>query len=295
MSVGVRLEGVGVRLGGRGVLRGVDLEVPAGGWCCLLGPNGAGKTTLLRALAGTVRHSGRVTVGDRDAGGGAGARGRRDRARAVAVVPQSPEVPAGMRVFEYVLLGRTPHQGLRFSASLEDRRRTLAVLQRLDLETLAARDVATLSGGERQRAVLARALVADAPVLLCDEPTAALDLGRQIGTLELLAELQAERGLTLLTTLHDLTVAGQFGDAVAVLADGAVVAHGAPAAVLTPPTIAAHWGVDAATEVDGEGRVSVTVRRRRERRDATGSVDAAASGGAAGVVARGEGFEPPAA
>ncbi len=292
MSVGIHLEGVGVRLGGRDVLRGVDLEVPAGGWCCLLGPNGAGKTTLLRALSGTVRHSGRVTVGGRDAGGGehgAGGHGRRDLARTVAVVPQSPEVPVGMRVFEYVLLGRTPHQGLRFSASLEDRRRTLAVLQRLDLEALAARDVATLSGGERQRAVLARALVADAPVLLCDEPTAALDLGRQIGTLELLAELQAERGLTLLTTLHDLTVAGQFGDAVAVLADGVVVAHGAPSAVLTPPTIAAHWGVDVATEVDGEGRVGVTVRRRRERREA------GRGGGAAEVVARGEGFEPPAA
>ncbi len=291
MSVGLQLEGVGVRLGGRDVLHGVDLEVPAGGWCCLLGPNGAGKTTLLRALAGTVRHTGRIAVGGRDAG----ARPRRERARTIAVVPQTPEVPTGMHVFEYVLLGRTPHQGLRLSASVDDRRRTLAVLQRLDLEALAGRDVATLSGGERQRAVLARALVADAPVLLCDEPTAALDLGRQLDTLELLAELQAERGLTLVTTLHDLTVAGQFGDAVAVLADGRVAAHGAPAAVLAPASIAAHWGVDAATEVDDAGRVSVTVRRRRERRDAAPDVTGVRSGEAAEMVARGEGFEPPAA
>ncbi len=286
MSVGIRLEGVGVELGGRAVLHGVDLEVPAGGWCCLLGPNGAGKTTLLRALAGTVRHTGRVVLDGRDAA----SRSRRARARDVAVVPQSPEVPVGMRVFEYVLLGRAPHQGLRLAASLEDRRRTLAVLQRLDLEALADRDVATLSGGERQRAVLARALVADAPVLVCDEPTAALDLGRQLTILELLADLQKERGLTLVTTLHDLTVAGQFGDAVAVLGEGRVVAHGAPAEVLTPGTIARNWGVDASTEVDAEGRVGVTVRRRRERPAVTGDGLAATE-----VVARGEGFEPPAA
>ena len=190
----------------------------------------------------------------------------RERARTVAVVPQHPVVPAGVTVFDYVILGRTPHQGLRCSPSIHDRRRTYAVLQRLDLDGMATRRVDSLSGGERQRVVLARALVQDTPVLVLDEPTAALDVGHQLEVLELIADLRRERGLTVVTTVHDLSVAGQFADTVAVLAGGRLVAHGRPADVLTPALVGAHWGVDASCEVDEDGAVIVTVRRRRERR-----------------------------
>ncbi len=254
-----------VTLGGARVLEGIDLTVVEGEWLALLGPNGAGKTTLVRALSGTVRHAGSVTFGDGSVtGDGAqGLRGPRGRARRIAVVPQTPVIPPGITAFEYVLLGRSAHQGLRLSASLDDRRRSLAVLQRLDLEPFVDRDLATLSGGERQRVVLARALVADAPVLVLDEPTAALDLGHQFEILELLADLQQERGLTVVTTLHDLGVAGQFGDRLAVLHGGRLVAHGTPAEVLTPDAIGRWWGVDATCTVDAGGRVDVTVRRRR--------------------------------
>jgi iron complex transport system ATP-binding protein len=299
MSVALELRGVGVSLGGQRILDAVDLEVAAGEWLCLLGPNGAGKTTLVRAVSGTVRHDGEVRL--------AGHRplSARERARRIAVVPQLPVVPPGMSTFEYVLLGRTPHQGLRLAASLDDRRRSLAVLQRLDLEGFAERELLSLSGGERQRVVLARALVADAPVLLLDEPTAALDLGHQLEILELLAELQREAGLTIVTTLHDLSIAGQFGDRVAVLQGGRLVAHGAPVEVLTPATIGRWWGVAVDTSVD-DGRVSVVVRRRREA-GVTGVTGVTGVPGAidpdatepgqpmAGLVARGEGFEPPAA
>ena len=259
MSASIRIDALSVTLDGRRVVDDVDLAVPAGSWLCLLGPNGAGKTTLLRAVSGTVRHEGAVAIGDvrSDA-----TTHPRVRARLVGVVPQTPVIPPGMTVFEYVLLGRTPHQGLRVAASLDDRRRTLAVLQRLDLERFAARDLMTLSGGERQRVVLARALVAETPVLLLDEPTAALDLGHQFEILELLAELQEERGLTVVSTLHDLGIAGQFGDRVAVLAEGRLVATGTPTDVLTAETIGRWWGVEATTDVEADGRVSITVRRR---------------------------------
>lgn len=292
----LRARGLGVVIDGSPVLSGLDLDIAQGEWLALLGPNGAGKTTLVRALSGTVRHTGTVALS------GGTARRPRDRARRIAVVPQTPIVPPGISVFEYVLLGRTAHQGLRLSASLDDRRRTLAVLQRLDLERFAARDVTSLSGGERQRVVLARALVADAPTLLLDEPTAELDLGHQFEILELLAELREERGLTVVTTLHDLSVAGQFGDRLAVLNEGRLVAHGAPAEVLTPDTVGRWWGVEATTTVGEDGRVDVTVYRRRAPARAAGAaVDVAdvARGAApeapAEVVARGEGFEPPAA
>jgi iron complex transport system ATP-binding protein len=270
MSTAMRVRDLSVTLDGNRILQQIDLDVLRGEWLALLGPNGAGKTTLVRALSGTVRHVGSVDFGDAvDTDDARDAERRirpgdaaRLRARRIAVVPQAPVIPPGITAFEYVLLGRTPYQGLRMAASLDDRRRTLAILQRLDLERFAQRDLGTLSGGERQRVVLARALVADAPVLVLDEPTAALDLGHQFEILELLAELQRERGLTVVTTLHDLGVAGQFGDRLAVLHEGRIVAHGAPADVLTPDHVGRWWGVEVTTETDGGGRVSVTVRRR---------------------------------
>lgn len=263
--------GVRVELGGRAVVDDVSLDVPVGAWLSLIGPNGAGKTTLVRTLGGTVAHDGDVALLGKDAHG----LGVRERARDLAVVPQHPVIPTGMRAFDYVLLGRAPHQGLRCASSVQDRRRALAVLQRLGLEDFTDRRVDTLSGGERQRVVLARALVQDTPLLVLDEPTAALDVGHQLEVLELIADLRTERELTIVTTVHDLTVAGQFADVVAVMADGRLVADGTPEDVLTPDVIGTHWGVDATCDVDDDGSVTVTVRRRKEQRHRPSAATAA--------------------
>lgn len=260
----IEWHGVTVRLGGRAVVDDVTLDVPAGSWLSLIGPNGAGKTTLIRTLGGTLPHEGDLRLG----GHAVADLGVRERARAVAVVPQHPLIPPGLQVFDYVLLGRSPYQNLRCAPSRHDRRLAFAVLQRLGLDGFVARRVDTLSGGERQRVVLARALVQDTPVLVLDEPTTALDVGHQLEVLELIADLREERGLSVVTTVHDLSVAGQFADAVAVLADGRLVDAGAPRDVLTPELIGRHWGVDATCDVDAGGAVTVTVRRRRERRPA---------------------------
>ena len=213
----------------------------------------------MRTLAGTLPYTGTVRIGDDDASGIQ----NRERSRRLAVVPQHPVIPPGIGVFDYALLGRSPHQGLRFSASEMDRSRTIEVLQRLELDDFVDRSVDTLSGGERQRVVVARALVQDTPILVLDEPTSFLDLGHQLEVLELIAELRTERSLTVVSTLHDLTVVGQFADRIAVLDGGRLITHGIPAEVITPGIIADHWGVHAHTKVDEDGSVTVTVRRRQ--------------------------------
>lgn len=259
-SVAVEWSDVSVVLGGRTVLDRFNLSVTGGSWLVVIGPNGAGKTSLMRTLAGTVGHTGTIRIGGDETVGVKSA----ERARRLAVVPQHPVIPPGMNVFDYALLGRSPHQGLRFSPSERDRRQTVEVLHRLELGGFTARNLDTLSGGERQRVVVARALVQDTPILVLDEPTSFLDLGHQLEVLELIAELRTERSLTVISTLHDLATAGQFADRMAVLDGGRLVIHGTPAEVITPEIIARHWGVHADTDVDADGSVTVTVRRRQQ-------------------------------
>ncbi len=244
----IALAGIEVRLGGVRVVDGVSLRVPDGRWTILIGPNGAGKTSLLRAFAGLVPHAGSVTLDGRELS----RLGARERGRAVAVVPQRPVLPPAMTVAEYVALGRTPHLGYLGRAGLGDRRAVDEAVERLALEPLAARRLDELSGGERQRAVLARALAQQAPVLVLDEPTTGLDVGRQQEVLELVSELRAERGLTVLGAMHDLTLAGRYADRLVLIDAGRVVGEGPPAAVLTEALIARHYRARIrVAEIDG--------------------------------------------
>ena len=244
----IALDAVTVALAGRVVVDDVTLRVRPGCWTLLIGPNGAGKTTLLRAVAGVVAHAGTISV----AGSDPRALSTRERARRLAVVWQSPLLPLDMTVREYVLLGRTPHLGMLGRAGARDGEAVGEAIARLDLERLAARPLGSLSGGERQRAVLARALAQEAPLLLLDEPTTALDVGRQQEVLDLVGELRAERGLTVLGAMHDLTLAGQYADRLALLDAGRLVAHGAPADVLTEQLIARHYRAHVqVVDVDG--------------------------------------------
>ena len=251
MSSAVDVESLSVRLDGTQVLRDVNLTVEAGEWVNIVGPNGAGKTTLLRALLGLVDYEGRVQVG-----GLAGQR-RAARARTVAYVPQTPVVPRGMLVADYVLLGRTPHRSVFSAETAGDRRIAAEVLDRLDLRGFGDRAVQSLSGGERQRALLARALAQQTSVLLLDEPTTALDLGHQQDVLELVNALQRERRLTVIATLHDLTLAARYGDRVAILADGRIMQCGPPRQVLTAETIAEQFGAQVRVLDDPDGPVIV--------------------------------------
>ncbi|WP_310376684.1 ABC transporter ATP-binding protein [Catenuloplanes atrovinosus] len=226
-----------VSLGGVTVLDGVDLDVAAGEWVTVIGPNGAGKSTLLRALTGRTPYAGRVSLRGDDLG----ALRRRERARRVAMVAQSPAVPPGMTVREYVLLGRTPYVPPLGRESAADLAAADEEIRSLHLAAFADRPLTTLSGGERQRAFLARALAQRAPLLLLDEPTSALDIGHQQDVLDLVDRLRRDRGLTVLATMHDLSIAGGYADRMVLLAAGRVVAAGTPAEVLTERLLATHY------------------------------------------------------
>ncbi|MBD0329956.1 MAG: ABC transporter ATP-binding protein [Thermoleophilia bacterium] len=252
----LELSGVSIALGANVVVRDVSESVEEGEWVVVIGPNGAGKTTLLRAIGGLLAYDGEIKVGGEDA-----ARLRRDDlARRVAFLPQAPVVPEDMSVADYVLLGRTPHLGWFGRERADDVAAAVLALERLDLVPYARRRLGSLSGGERQRAVLARALAQDAPLLVLDEPTAALDVGRQQQVLELVDRLRAAHGLTVLSAMHELTLAGQFADRLLLLDGGAVVASGAPSDVLTTERVARHYGASVRVVADEHGVVVVPAR-----------------------------------
>jgi cobalamin transport system ATP-binding protein len=255
----VALRGLTLRIGRATLLEDVTLELAAGQWCTVIGPNGAGKTTLVETVAGIRRAS----VGAVEIDGVEVTRlSERERARLVSLVPQHPEVPAGMSVGDYVGLGRLARRGWMRGFTGEDRRATTSVLERLSLADYVERDVATLSGGERQRAVLGRALAQTTPLMVLDEPITGLDLRHQMELLELLRREVSECGLTVLATLHDLTLAGQFADRLVLLDHGRVVLDGPAREVVRSPELAARYEMDLrVVEIDGAD-VVVPVRRR---------------------------------
>jgi iron complex transport system ATP-binding protein len=252
----IELRSLTVRFAGTEAVRDVSLEVGAEEWLMLIGPNGAGKTSVLRALCGLLPFGGEALLDGQDVR----ELGRRELARLIAFVPQNPVTPPELTVAEYALLGRTPHLGYFATEGRRDRQAATRALERLDLLPFADRGLGSLSGGELQRAVLARALAQEAPVLLLDEPTTSLDLGRQQQVLELVDSLRSD-GLTVVSTMHDLTLAGQYADRLVLLDRGAIVAEGEPDEVLSAANLSAYYGATVRV-VSDEGGTFVLPRRR---------------------------------
>jgi iron complex transport system ATP-binding protein len=253
----ITFEDVTVQYGQDVALARVGGQVDAGEWVGLIGPNGAGKTTLLRAIVQLVPSQGSTLVDDTPVR----QMSRRALARLIAYVPQKPELPAEMTVADYILLGRSPHVGYFGFERAKDHVVCANLLERLDLTQMAARNLATLSGGELQRLVLGRALAQEAPVLLLDEPTSALDLGRRVDALEIVDALRRERRLTVLSAMHDLTLAGQFADRLILLAQGKVAATGTPAEILDESILTQHFGHQVQVVRSPDGELIVAPRR----------------------------------
>ena len=236
----LRLRGLSVRYGERTALSGVDLEVPRGQFLALAGPNGSGKTTLLRAALGFLAPaSGSVELFGRDVLRLSIA----ERARRVAWVPQEENPRDDVPLGEYVLYGRYAHLAWLQGEAPADRESAARALDAVGLGDRAGDGILSVSGGERQRAILARALVQDAPLLLLDEPTSHLDIAHQLDLLTRVRELSRERGVTVVAALHDLNLAAKFSDRIVVLSRGRRVADGPPSEVLSEELLARVWGV----------------------------------------------------
>jgi iron complex transport system ATP-binding protein len=225
--------------GGPPVLAGISLDVCAGERIAILGPNGAGKTTLLKLLSGakspskgSIRLEGRVLH----------AMPRAEVARKIAVVPQDLAVPFAFTAREIVELGRTPHVGLLRGFQMEDRDAVEQAMQLTDTLHLGGRIVNELSSGERQRVIIAMALAQQPEILLLDEPTHLLDITRQAEILDLIAELNRSRRLTVVAAIHDLNLAGRYFHRLVILHRGGVLAEGAPEAVLRADIVEEAYG-----------------------------------------------------
>lgn len=236
--IGIALRDLSVDLDDAAIIKHLDLVVPASAWLGVIGPNGAGKTTLIRAIIGAVKSKGEVLLGDERVAD----LDRRALSRLIAYVPQLPYIPRAMTVTDYVLMGRTPYIPYFGIETAQDLNVVEEVLERLDLIAFANRALGSLSGGELQRVVLGRALAQRAPILVLDEPTSSLDVGHQQRVLELIDALRKEDRLTVISALHDLTLAGQFTDQLVLLHQGRIVAQGDPDEVLTAEAIRTHYG-----------------------------------------------------
>jgi iron complex transport system ATP-binding protein len=240
MRVRLAAHNLGFGYGATPVGRNIDIDLRAGEVLCLLGPNGSGKTTLFKTLLGLLpAQAGEVVVD----GTALTKLSRPDIARRIAYVPQAHTAHFPFRVIDMVVMGRTAHLGLFASPTSMDRQRAREALALLGIAQLAEREYTRISGGQRQLALVARALVQDAPAIVMDEPTANLDFGNQVIVLSEVKRLAA-RGLAVLLSTHDPDHAFSIASRVALLDQGRLVDQGVPETVLTSDKLKSVYGID---------------------------------------------------
>lgn len=248
---------------GHPVLTGISAEIRAGERVAILGPNGVGKTTLLKLLSGTPHPSkGSIQLDGRDLR----AVPRPELARKIAVVPQDLAIPFAFTAREIVELGRTPHLGMLRGFRAHDRRAVDEAMELTDTTGLGNRIINQLSGGERQRVIIAMALAQEPQILLLDEPTHLLDITRQAEILDLVTELNRDRGLTVVAAIHDLNLAGRYFSRLMILHRGTVLAEGTPEAVLCAEIVEKAYGGPVEIMRPGNGSPPVVLPASRKPR-----------------------------
>lgn len=239
----IKIEMQNVSLGytRREVLNGLTFEVLPGEMVGLIGPNGCGKSTIIRALSRIISpYKGRILLDTKDIT----SISRQELSRLLGVVPQMPLLPSAFTAFEIVLMGRNPHLGLFQYESQRELDIAWHAMERTMTCNLASRRVGELSGGEIQCLLIARVLTQETEAIILDEPTANLDIGRQVETLNLIKKLCRENNLTVLAALHDLNLASQYCDRLVLINNGGIHVQGTPSEVITSENIKEVYGTD---------------------------------------------------
>ena len=241
------VEGLTLGYTDRVVIESLDLNVPPGRITAIVGANACGKSTLLRSMSRLLApRAGHVLLDGRQVH----RMPARELARTLGLLPQSPIAPEGITVADLVGRGRHPHQRLLQRWSRQDDEAVAAALDATHTADLADRSVDELSGGQRQRVWIAMALAQQTELLLLDEPTTFLDVSHQVEVLDLLTDLNRDRGTTIVMVLHDLNMAARYADHLIALAAGRLHAAGEPAEVLTEECVRAVFGLDSRVITD---------------------------------------------
>lgn len=223
------------------IVQNLDVRIPQGKITALVGPNGCGKSTLLRGISRLLQpKGGKVMLDSRDIW----SLPTKELAKRMGILPQGPVAPEGLTVLELVSQGRYPHQSWFSQWSAEDERTCWDALHITGMDDFAHRPVETLSGGQRQRAWIAMTLAQDSEYILLDEPTTFLDMAYQIDVLDLLTDLNQERGKTIVMVLHDLNQACRYADMLIAVRGGQIVCQGEPDAVVTEATVRDVFGME---------------------------------------------------
>ncbi|OZI12655.1 ABC transporter [Bacillaceae bacterium SAS-127] len=231
---------------------------------CVLGPNGVGKSTLFRCMLGLIKHyEGAVIVS------GKNVKKMRpvELAKNIAYIPQSHHPTFNFTVLNMVLMGGTVHLGRMGNPKAEDEKKAWQALDMLGISHLSHRGYAEISGGERQLALIARAIVQQAKILVMDEPTANLDYGNQMRVMMQVKEL-AKQGYTIILSTHNPEHAFLYGNKALVMFQGKMIEFGDPKEVLTEALLQHVYGVnvkliDIDTE-DGKSRLIVPCLKQKE-------------------------------
>lgn len=245
------------------IVDGVDITIARGSYTAIIGPNACGKSTLLRTIARVLPALDGAILLDGD---DIHRLPPKQLATRLGLLPQTSLAPDGIRVADLVARGRYPHQGMFDRWSAEDEAAVTAALEATGTADLSGRLVEELSGGQRQRVWVAMALAQQTPVLLLDEPTTFLDISHQYGLLELFETLRSELRRTIVVVLHDLNQAARYADHLIVMKDGAVVASGAPARVLTAELVEDVYDLRCRIQPDNETGTPLVIPRRIVRR-----------------------------
>lgn len=243
------LEAEGLKVGyeGKTVIPGMDVRIPEGKITAIIGPNGCGKSTLLKALGRVIPHEqGTVLLQGRNMAG----LKADEIAREMALLPQGPQAPAGLRVQELVSYGRSPWLKGFGRMTETDRRLVQEAMEQTGTWPLRDRIVDELSGGQRQRVWIAMCLAQNTPLILLDEPTTYLDMAHQLEILELLAKLNREEGKTIVLVIHDLNLAARFAHWLIAMRDGHILQEGNARDVMTPEMLKEVFSLDALIEPD---------------------------------------------